>query len=185
MSLLIIGLAFAISTATVADVTCPPPGMVAPRYPVDRLRSDTAGKTIVLARIDDCGRVVEAKVHEGSGYADLDAAALLAAQSSVLSPVQRAGVPTGWVKLPFAFQGLSRITVSAPDWPRSHRRPVYLIDDQAIGFATIQSLEDAGVAGLHIEDQVNPKRCGHLDGKAVVDTDTALKRIRAAAAARR
>jgi methylisocitrate lyase len=50
---------------------------------------------------------------------------------------------------------------------------------------TIQSLEDAGVAGLHIEDQVNPKRCGHLDGKAVVDADTATKRIRAAADARR
>ncbi len=50
---------------------------------------------------------------------------------------------------------------------------------------TVQELEDAGVAGLHIEDQVNPKRCGHLDGKAVVDTDTALKRIRAAADARR
>jgi methylisocitrate lyase len=50
---------------------------------------------------------------------------------------------------------------------------------------TVQTLEDAGVAGLHIEDQVNPKRCGHLDGKAVVDEDTALKRIRAAADARR
>jgi methylisocitrate lyase len=50
---------------------------------------------------------------------------------------------------------------------------------------TIQSLEDAGVAGLHIEDQVNPKRCGHLDGKAVVDEETALKRIRAAVDARR
>ncbi|WP_010205831.1 methylisocitrate lyase [Salinibacterium sp. PAMC 21357] len=50
---------------------------------------------------------------------------------------------------------------------------------------TVQTLEDAGVSGLHIEDQVNPKRCGHLDGKAVVDTDTALKRIRAAADARR
>jgi methylisocitrate lyase len=50
---------------------------------------------------------------------------------------------------------------------------------------TVQTLEDAGVAGLHIEDQVNPKRCGHLDGKAVVDTDTALKRIRAAVDARR
>jgi methylisocitrate lyase len=50
---------------------------------------------------------------------------------------------------------------------------------------TVQSLEDAGVAGLHIEDQVNPKRCGHLDGKAVVDSDTAIKRIRAAADARR
>ena len=50
---------------------------------------------------------------------------------------------------------------------------------------TVQELEDAGVTGLHIEDQVNPKRCGHLDGKAVVDTDTALKRIRAAVDARR
>ncbi len=50
---------------------------------------------------------------------------------------------------------------------------------------TIQTLEDAGVSGLHIEDQVNPKRCGHLDGKAVVGVDTAVKRIRAAADARR
>jgi methylisocitrate lyase len=50
---------------------------------------------------------------------------------------------------------------------------------------TVQTLEDAGVAGLHIEDQVNPKRCGHLDGKAVVDGDTAIKRIRAAVDARR
>ena len=50
---------------------------------------------------------------------------------------------------------------------------------------TIQTLEDAGLAGTHIEDQINPKRCGHLDGKQVVDTDTALKRIRAAVDARR
>ncbi|MEV8274696.1 methylisocitrate lyase [Microbacterium sp. NPDC077184] len=50
---------------------------------------------------------------------------------------------------------------------------------------TIQTLEDAGLAGMHIEDQVNPKRCGHLDGKSVVDLDTAIRRIRAAADARR
>jgi len=50
---------------------------------------------------------------------------------------------------------------------------------------TIQTLEDAGLAGCHIEDQVNPKRCGHLDGKAVVDADTARGRIRAAVDARR
>lgn len=50
---------------------------------------------------------------------------------------------------------------------------------------TVQALEDAGVAAVHIEDQVNPKRCGHLDGKQVVDEDTALKRIRAAVDARR
>ena len=50
---------------------------------------------------------------------------------------------------------------------------------------TVQLLEDAGVAGLHIEDQVNPKRCGHLDGKDVVDTQVAVRRIKAAVAARR
>lgn len=50
---------------------------------------------------------------------------------------------------------------------------------------TVQALEDAGVSALHVEDQVNPKRCGHLEGKDVVDADTAAKRIRAAAEARR
>ena len=50
---------------------------------------------------------------------------------------------------------------------------------------TVQTLEDAGVAGLHVEDQVNPKRCGHLDGKSVVDQGTALRRIKAAVDARR
>jgi methylisocitrate lyase len=50
---------------------------------------------------------------------------------------------------------------------------------------TVQELEDAGLAGCHIEDQFNPKRCGHLDNKNIVDEDTAIKRIRAAAQARR
>lgn len=50
---------------------------------------------------------------------------------------------------------------------------------------TVQALEDAGVAGLHIEDQVNPKRCGHLDGKSVVDDTAAIQRIGAAVRARR
>jgi len=49
----------------------------------------------------------------------------------------------------------------------------------------VQELEDAGVAALHIEDQVNPKRCGHLAGKSIVDEDTAVQRIRSAVVARR
>lgn len=49
---------------------------------------------------------------------------------------------------------------------------------------TVQELEAAGVSAIHIEDQVNPKRCGHLDGKAVVDDQTAIQRITAAANAR-
>ena len=50
---------------------------------------------------------------------------------------------------------------------------------------TVQEMENAGVSGLHIEDQVNPKRCGHLDGKEVVDLDIAVRRIRAAVEGRR
>ncbi|MEU5408107.1 methylisocitrate lyase [Nocardia asteroides] len=50
---------------------------------------------------------------------------------------------------------------------------------------TVALLEDAGLAGCHLEDQVNPKRCGHLDGKAVVGTAEMVRRIRAAVAVRR
>ena len=50
---------------------------------------------------------------------------------------------------------------------------------------TVQIMEDAGVAGIHIEDQVNPKRCGHLDGKEVVELGDAVRRVRAAVDGRR
>lgn len=49
----------------------------------------------------------------------------------------------------------------------------------------VHELEDAGVSGLHLEDQINPKRCGHLDGKEVVSTELAVQRIAAAVRARR
>lgn len=50
---------------------------------------------------------------------------------------------------------------------------------------TVAVLEDAGLAGCHLEDQVNPKRCGHLDGKAVVPVGVMVSRLRAAVSARR
>lgn len=50
---------------------------------------------------------------------------------------------------------------------------------------TVQEMENAGISALHIEDQVNPKRCGHLDGKEVVGLDIAVRRIRAAVEGRR
>lgn len=50
---------------------------------------------------------------------------------------------------------------------------------------TVTVLEDAGLAGCHLEDQVNPKRCGHLDGKELVPTSEMVKRLRAAVSARR
>jgi len=50
---------------------------------------------------------------------------------------------------------------------------------------TVRTLEEAGLAGCHIEDQVMPKRCGHLDHKDVVETAVMEQKIRAAVAARR
>jgi 2-methylisocitrate lyase-like PEP mutase family enzyme len=49
---------------------------------------------------------------------------------------------------------------------------------------TVQEYERAGVAGLHIEDQVMPKKCGHMEGKAVVPTEEMEAKIRAAVSAR-
>jgi methylisocitrate lyase len=51
-------------------------------------------------------------------------------------------------------------------------------------FRTVQQYEREGIAGLHLEDQQAPKRCGHLDGKQLVSTDVMQAKIRAAVAAR-
>ena len=50
---------------------------------------------------------------------------------------------------------------------------------------TIHELERQGLAGCHLEDQVNPKRCGHLANKALVDTGDMVLKLKAACAARR
>ena len=50
---------------------------------------------------------------------------------------------------------------------------------------TVREFESCDVAGIHIEDQVFPKRCGHLDGKDVIAKDEFVSKIRAAVAARR
>jgi len=49
---------------------------------------------------------------------------------------------------------------------------------------TVQGYEQAGVAGIHLEDQVLPKKCGHMSGKAVIDLGEMTGKIRAAVAAR-
>lgn len=50
---------------------------------------------------------------------------------------------------------------------------------------TVRLFEDAGVAGINIEDQVSPKRCGHMDGKDVVDPREMARKIEAACDARK
>lgn len=67
-----------------------------------------------------------------------------------------------------------------------------LIADGDTGYGTelnvvraVQQHERAGTAGIHIEDQVSPKRCGHLDGKELVPLEEFTAKIRAAVATRR
>lgn len=49
---------------------------------------------------------------------------------------------------------------------------------------TVRAYEQSGVAGLHIEDQVMPKKCGHMEGKAVVPEGEMVAKVEAAVAAR-
>ena len=50
---------------------------------------------------------------------------------------------------------------------------------------TVQMFEEAGAAGVNLEDQVSPKRCGHMPGKEVVSKEEMVKKIEAACLARR
>ncbi len=52
-------------------------------------------------------------------------------------------------------------------------------------YRTVKLLEEAGASAIQIEDQVSPKRCGHLNGKEVVSKDNMVEKIRAASAARK
>ncbi len=69
---------------------------------------------------------------------------------------------------------------------------VPLVSDSDTGYGnelnayrTVQEFERAGVAGIHIEDQVFPKKCGHLDNKELIPLDDYVAKIRAAVAAKR
>ncbi|MBC2644372.1 MULTISPECIES: methylisocitrate lyase [unclassified Rhodococcus (in: high G+C Gram-positive bacteria)] len=89
--------------------------------------------------------------------------------------------------------GLTTLTeVAAHSAQIAHVTDLPVLVDADTGFGepmsaarTVTVFEDAGLAGLHLEDQVNPKRCGHLDGKAIVPTEDMVRRLRAAVAARR
>ena len=50
---------------------------------------------------------------------------------------------------------------------------------------TVQNFEAAGVAAIHIEDQVSPKRCGHVAGKMIISLDEAAGKLKAALDARK
>jgi methylisocitrate lyase len=97
----------------------------------------------------------------------------------------------GWAGLPdIGLLTLSEFAEQAAVVARATSRPVLCDADTGFGEAinverTVRLYEGAGVAGLHLEDQVLPKRCGHLSGKSLIEVAAMVAKIRAAVAARR
>lgn len=93
------------------------------------------------------------------------------------------GMPDlGFISLPEIAQHTSAIR-------NTTNLPIVVDADTGFGNAlnvthTVRTLERAGASAIQLEDQVNPKRCGHFSGKDVVDLSEARSRIKAAADAR-
>jgi 2-methylisocitrate lyase-like PEP mutase family enzyme len=90
----------------------------------------------------------------------------------------------------FGLLSMSEMVDNAAVMARATNIP--LIADADTGYGnelnvtrTVREYEARGVAAIHIEDQVSPKRCGHLDGKEVISRDEFVSKIRAAVEARR
>jgi len=84
---------------------------------------------------------------------------------------------------------LTEMVMNARYIARAVSIPVISDADNGYGNAinvmrTVREYEAAGVAGIHIEDQIFPKKCGHMDGKALVSLDEMAGKIRAAREAR-
>ena len=90
----------------------------------------------------------------------------------------------------FGLLSMSEMVDNAAMMARTVEIP--LISDADTGYGnelnvtrTVREFESRGIAGIHIEDQVSPKRCGHLDGKEIIARGEYISKIKAAVAARR
>ena len=117
-------------------------------------------------------------------------ARLLAAKGAQALYLSGAAFSAGQLALPDV--GLFTLSELAEETRRIRRAsslPLLVDADTGFGEAlsverTVRDLEAAGAAAIQLEDQVSPKRCGHLSGKSLVDTDSMTAKIRAAVAAR-
>ncbi len=90
----------------------------------------------------------------------------------------------------FGLIGLAEMSAAVQDCMRACKLPVLVDGDTGYGDVmnvvhTVETYEGLGVSALLLEDQVEPKRCGHLEGKAVVSAAEMEAKIAAAAAARK
>jgi carboxyvinyl-carboxyphosphonate phosphorylmutase len=128
---------------------------------------------IVLPGVYDC---LSAKLAEEAGF------------KAVL--ITGAGISASLLGYPdFGLISMSEVLNHTRNIVRCVNIPVFADCDTGFGnpinvYRTIKEFENAGVAGLFIEDQVFPKRCGHFDKKQVVSRKEMIKKIEAALDAR-
>lgn len=130
--------------------------------------------------------LVEPGLHHAPGVGDPLTAMLAADAGARILYLSGAVVSATRLGLPDLGHLVARdVTDTAAPITRAVTVP--LVADADTGFggtpqvrATVGAYRDAGIAALHVEDQVMPKRCGHLAGKQVVAADEAVARVRAA-----
>jgi len=107
--------------------------------------------------------------------------------------VYMSGYSTSLTLLGWPDAGLlteTEMVTNARNISRAVNIPVIADADTGFGNAinmirTIEDYEAAGAAGVHIEDQVSPKRCGHLAGKNIISIEEAIGKVKAALSAKR
>jgi methylisocitrate lyase len=117
--------------------------------------------------------------------------ALLAARAGAAAGYLSGAALSASMGLPdIGLLGLEDVARTARQIARVADLPLIVDADTGFGSAlnvmrTVRELEDAGAAAVQIEDQVDPKRCGHLDGKQVTSSAQMAEKVAAAREARR
>lgn len=142
--------------------------------PGDQLRRLMATETVLLPGVFN-GISARSATRAGSKALYLSGAGLTNAQL---------GVPDIALATLTEFAQTAAAITAVTDVP--------VISDADTGFGSVHNvtrtvieLERAGLAGIHLEDQESPKRCGHLDGKSLVSPEEMIAKIRAAVEAKR
>ena len=129
---------------------------------------------IVMPGVYDC---LSAKVAEKSGFE--------------LVGITGAGIAASVLGYPdVGIISMAEVLNQTRNIVKAVQIPVFADCDTGYGnplnvYRTIQEFEDAGVAGLFIEDQVFPKRCGHFEKKQIISKEEMVKKIEAALDARK
>lgn len=151
--------------------------------------------TVLRRRLDSPGSVLRDLAREGTvvlpGAYDAITARIAEAAGAKALYLSGAGVTNSMTACPdIAIITLEEMARQAAYVTDAVSLPVLADADTGFGgvvnvIRTVREYERAGLAGLHIEDQVSPKRCGHLEGKELISKQAMCEKVRAACSARR